>query len=294
MDRIIGNDFEKEIKYYLHHIYNGIILKKNGQDYYATSVIQEDIKKLDSIFQETKSLQQTIDAQAAMIQSLQQALEIQVKTIEEQNSIIKRQHENILRYENDVIYKTQKYLIMELIGIADNLRNTLNECAKEKDFDSLYKSMEDLTEWVDASLQTVAVRKHESTDTKELDRKRQEIVEIQETQDADEDGMIKSLLPGYIWSVPMVGSNEFHDGSERPKLYEFMIRPEQVARLRYVGHADSSHEQEVHDINDEKMNAPCTEIETSMEESQSQDSSGQQEINNMQKISFTEEAEQAE
>lgn len=176
------------------------------------------------------------------IQSLHQTLENQNRVIGEQAAIIKKQHERILQYENDVIYKTQKDLIMELIGIADQLRYTLNDYAADKDFDSLYKSVGDLTEWVDGSLQAAGVRKSVNPDD-DFDRKRQEIIEIQDTEFPEKDGKIASILPGYIWAVPMVGSNEVRD-EESPKVYEFMIRPERVVRLRYVKPIDTSVQQE--------------------------------------------------
>lgn len=220
------NDFENKTLRYLELLFNGITEedKATGKRYYSISKLlrnqDNSTGKIDSITRE--------------LQSLRQMVENQTKVIEEQASIIKMQHENIVRYENDVIYKAQKDLIMELIGIADQLRYTLKDYREIKDFDLLYNSIEDLTEWVDGSLKAVAVRQYVEHDSKELDRKRQEIVETQETSNPDEDGLIKSVLPGYIWSVPLVGSNDMQQFEERPRIYEFMIRPEQVARLKYV------------------------------------------------------------
>ena len=220
------NDFEHKALRYLELLFNGITEedKATGKRYY-------DISKL---LRNQVSLTGKIDSITRELQLLQQTVDNQTKVIEEQASIIKMQHENIVRYENDVIYKTQKDLIMELIGIADQLRYTLKDYREIKDFDLLYKSIETLTEWVDGSLQAVAVRQYVDHDSKELDRKRQEIVETQETSNPDEDGLIKSVLPGYVWAVPLVGSNDMRQIEERPRVYEFMIRPEQVARLKYV------------------------------------------------------------
>ena len=232
---IKGNsNFENKVILYLENIFNGITANdaSTGKKYYTISKLLQDQNrntgKLDSIINEILSLRNTVEEQS--------------KVIYEQTDIIKKQHERIIQYENDVIYKTQKDLIMELIGIADQLRYTLNDYAIEKDFDSLYKSIGDLTEWVDGSLQAVGVRKSVSIDD-EFDRKRQEIVETQETGLPEKEGKIESILPGYIWAVPMVGSNEAQD-KERPKTYEFVIRPEQVARLRYVKCVDESVQQE--------------------------------------------------
>lgn len=219
-----SNEFENKVIWYLDNLLNGITEKKDstGQRYYSISKLlpnQDNTKeKLDTVIQNIQSLQQTI-------------VDLN-KVIDKQALIIKKQHERIIQYENDVIYKTQKDLIMELIGIADQLRYTLNDYADEKEFDSLYKSIGDLSEWVDGSLQAVGVRKSVNIDDK-FDRKRQEIVETQETEDPNQEGKIVSILPGYIWAIPMIGSNEMQD-VDSPKAYEFMIRPEQVARLRYV------------------------------------------------------------
>ncbi len=223
LTRKANSDFENKVILFLDNIFNGITTNDvSGKKYYTIAKLLQgqncNTGKLDSIINE--------------LQSLRNIVEDQYKVINEQDAIIKKQHERIIQYENDVIYKTQKDLIMELIGIADQLRYTLNDFAIEKDFDSLYKSIGDLTEWVDGSLQAVGVRKSVSVDD-EFDRKRQEIVETQETELPDKDGKIESILPGYIWSVPMVGSNDVQD-EERPKTYEFMIRPEQVVRFRLV------------------------------------------------------------
>ena len=221
-----GNDkFEKDVIWYLENLFKGGTAKdeESGQLYYTIPKLlrSQDLstRRADSIIKE--------------IQSLRQIVESLNKTIEEQANIIKKQHERIIQYENDVIYKTQKDLIMELIGIADQLRYTINDYKEVKDFDSLYNSIGDLTEWVDGSLQAVAVRKYVSS-RQEYDSKRQEIVENQDTENPNEDGKTKSLLPGYIWAVPLVGSNDMQGNGDYPKTYEFMIRPEQVARLRYV------------------------------------------------------------
>lgn len=233
-----NSDFENKVIWYLDNLFNGITEKneRTGRRYYSAS----------KLLPNQANTKENIDTIINEIQSLQQKIESQNTTIEDQTAIIKKQHERIIQYENDVIYKTQKDLIMELIGIADQLRYTLNDYAVEKDFASLYKSIGDLAEWVDGSLQAVGVRKSVSIDD-EFDRKRQEIVETQKTELPEKDGKIESILPGYIWAVPMIGSNDVQDG-ERPKAYEFMIRPEQVARLRYVKSVDEPVQQEQNSV----------------------------------------------
>lgn len=210
---------------YLKELYKGATYddRSTGKKYFSNHLINSKQDK-------TISMLDNLNDQVDQLKSL---VESQNATIAEQTSIIKKQHETIARYESDVIYKTQKDLIMELIGIADQLRMTLNDYSTNKEID-LHDAIEQLEEWVNGSLQAVAVRKYINMDTQELDRKRQEIIEVQETSNPDEDGMLKSLLPGYIWAVPMVGSNEMLLAEDRPKKFEFMIRPEQMSRLHYV------------------------------------------------------------
>lgn len=246
-----GNNFENVVLKNMSTLYDGInrvltgITNANSSSDKVYPIIPTLLKnqisaaeKLNSVTRELQSLRQAAEDQARIIAN-------QAKVIEEQNSIIKKQHENIIRYENDVIYKTQKELIMELIGVADQLKYTLNDYAQEKDFDKLYNSIGDLAEWVDASLQVVAIRKYITPDSKEFNRKRQEMIETRETANSNEDGTIKSLLPGYIWSIPLVGSNVMQEEEERPRVYEFIIRPEQVVHLKYVKPTDSPEEGQI-------------------------------------------------
>lgn len=217
--------FQKSVLNYLDALFKGLVIENKET--------KEKSYSLHHVLENQKQLHAKFNAIASQIQMLQQTIEKQCKTIEEQASIIRKQHETIAKYENDVIYKTQKDLIMEMIGIADQLQYTLQDHAQNKDFDALYQNINDLSDWVKGSLQIVAVRPSIQQESKELDKKRQEVIEIQETAKPEEDGMIKSVLPGYIWSVPMVGSNEMKQADDSPKLYEFMIRPEQVIMLKY-------------------------------------------------------------
>lgn len=217
-------ELDNSIMSYLKELYKDSVYedRSTSKKHYSNHLI---ISKQDK----TMSM---IDGLSNQVNQLTSLVESQNTTIAEQALIIKKQHEAIARYESDVIYKTQKDLIMELIGIADQLRMTLSDYSTNKEI-NLHHAIEQLEEWVDGSLQAVAVRKYINIDTQEFDRKRQEIIEVQETSNPEEDGMLKSLLPGYVWSVPMVGSNEMLQAEERPKKFEFIIRPEQMACLKY-------------------------------------------------------------
>lgn len=219
------SDLDNTILSYLKELYKDAVYndRLSGKKFFSNHLI---ISNQDRIISMIDNLNNQVINLTALVES-------QKTTIAEQASIIKKQHEAIALFESDVLYKTQKDLIMELIGIADQLKMTLNDYSSNKELD-LHDTIKQLEEWVNGSLQAVAVRKYINMESNELDCKRQEIIEIQETNNPEEDGMLKSLLPGYVWSVPMVGSNEMLNIEDRPKKFEFMIRPEQMARLQYV------------------------------------------------------------
>lgn len=220
-----NSNFEEEVIKFLKQLFEGSTWKDkdSGRLYWASNkIINTQLKSNDSL--------------DTVVSQLQTLIEQQEKTIAEQSLIIQKQHESIVRFQNDVLYKSQKDLIMELIGIADQIKFTLIDQQVEQNYSLLLDSVQQLGEWVEGSLNAVAVRKfiEKDTDGKTLDRRRQEVVEVQTTLKVEEDGTLKSLLPGYIWAMPLVGSVEtmqIDDGKARK--FEFVIRPEQMARMKY-------------------------------------------------------------
>ena len=124
---------------------------------------------------------------------------------------------------------------MELIGIADQIKYTLDDQDSDKDYEKLLESVRGLGEWVNGSLQTETVRKYEFTkrDNSILDSKVQEVIDTETTDDIAKDGKYKTILPGYFWTMPLVGSSAMQNIQNR-KSFEFVLRPEQVVRLKYV------------------------------------------------------------
>lgn len=251
---IITPEQGQNILFLLNDIYNSVIFddRSLGNKILLNSLVLSKHNQTMSMFNDLIS----------QFTQIKELIESQKTIIAEQASIIKKQHEAIARFESDVIYKTQKDLIMEIIGIADQLKMTLNDYSTNKDID-LHDTIEQLEEWVNGSLQAVAVRRYINIESKELDPKRQEVIEIQETSNPKEDGLLKSLLPGYVWSVPMVGSPEMSKLEDKPKKYEFMIRPEQMARLKYVKTNDDT-------SNISKGIAGNNEVSTSVKSEESQ------------------------
>ena len=224
--------YNKDSKYdtilkYLDVLYNGVVSEDHR---YRLDDIQQ---KQQQITQELRLLSSNNMENRQMLQDIKDQKD---HTIQELTAIIQKQHESIVRYENDVLLKTQKDLIMELIGIADQIHYTLDDQKRHQDYQHLLEDVTSLGEWVEGSLENVAVRKivEKDSDGMTLDKKRQEVVEIEETSVKCLDGALKPLLPGYVWSLPVVGSVETQVTEPRPRKIEFVLRPEQMARLRYV------------------------------------------------------------
>ena len=230
----VHTDFDNNVRQYLDQIYKGLVFKdkSTGELFYALKRLLDRQEKSTSVLMSfDEKLKKIIDSQVLTIAKLN-------ATITEQNAIIKKQHESIIRFENDLIYKTQKDLIMEMIGIADQIKYTLSDQVTESNYELLLDSVKQLGEWVESSLQTVAVRKTISDDYSIFNRKTQEVVETVNTANPDEDGCFKSILPGYVWAIPLTGSAINMDSNE-VEMYQFVIRPEQVARLKFVKSDDN-------------------------------------------------------
>lgn len=163
-----------------------------------------------------------------------------LKVTEKQEEIIKKQHNAALKFQEDVLYKIQKNLIMELIGVADNIQMLIEDKENNSDYD-LLEAVKDLGKWVDASLRSNSVKRFIDVDqdNKVYNRKRQELVEKQVTENQEEDNTYRSLHPGYEWTLPYLVINSevqlqrILDENHSPQMFTFVIRPEEVAKLVY-------------------------------------------------------------
>lgn len=165
------------------------------------------------------------------------------KVIEQQEITIQKQHQSTTKFQEDVLYKVQKNLIMELIEIADNIRMMLQDQKKERDYDTLLESVKSLEEWVNATLSNNSVRSYRDTDEcpTTLNRKRQEVVDTETTNNPALNNVYVSERPGYIWTMPYLVVNSdvqlqnILKDNERPQTFSFVIRPEEVIKLKYNG-----------------------------------------------------------
>ena len=129
---------------------------------------------------------------------------------------------------------------MELIGIADNIQMLIEDKENNSDYD-LLEAVKDLGKWVDASLRSNSVKRFidVNQDNKVYNRKRQELVEKQFTENQEKDNTYRSLHPGYEWTLPYLVINSevqlqrILDENHSPQMFTFVIRPEEVAKLVY-------------------------------------------------------------
>jgi molecular chaperone GrpE (heat shock protein) len=162
-------------------------------------------------------------------------------TLEKQENTIQKQHQTITKFQEDLLYKLQKPLIMEIIGIADNIRMIIQEHEKSNDYGSLLEAVKDLEKWVEATLSNNSVhsfRDSEQSDT-ELNRKRQEVIDTEDTDDPEKNNTYISERPGYLWTMPYLVINsdvqleKIVRENAQPQMFTYVIRPESLIKLKY-------------------------------------------------------------
>lgn len=201
-------------------------------------------KKMDSMQNALAAMleafQMTAIKQTELNLSIQSMKDEFLKVIEQQEVTIQKQHNASLKFQEDVIYKTQKNLVMELISISDNVRMILHNKEMDSEYD-LLEGVRELEQWVDASLKNNSIRRFQDTDLDNtvFNRKRQELVDKEETDVSSEDGTYRTVSPGYVWSMPylVVNSDVQFDKilkeNDAPVTFSYVIRPEEVVKLKY-------------------------------------------------------------
>lgn len=215
---------------------NSIVKSKSDEELETLPLfsIHEMLKELLDGQNKLMKSQQILNSN---LNSLREGL---LKVTEKQEEIIKKQHNAALKFQEDVLYKIQKNLIMELIGIADNIQMLIEDKENNSDYD-LLEAVKDLGKWVDASLRSNSVKRFidVNQDNKVYNRKRQELVEKQFTENQEKDNTYRSLHPGYEWTLPYLVINSevqlqrILDENHSPQMFTFVIRPEEVAKLVY-------------------------------------------------------------
>lgn len=163
-----------------------------------------------------------------------------IKVLETQEVTIQKQHQTITKFQEDLLYKLQKPLIMEIIGIADNIRMILQEQEEENNYGSLIEAVKNLEQWVDATLSNNSVRSFRDTENSvtELNRKRQEVIDTEETDNPEKNNTYISERPGYIWTMPYLIINsdvqleKIVKENTPSQMFAYVIRPEEVIKLK--------------------------------------------------------------
>jgi hypothetical protein len=192
---------------------------------------------LGSMYQNQQQMGMVQDSIVRGMQALQDKVE---NVVESQEMTIQKQHNAALKYQEDVIYKIQKNLIMELIGISDNIRMILQNSESEPGYD-LLAAVKDLGAWVDASLSNNSVRRFQDTtvDATTMNRKRQQLVDKEPTDVEAEHNTYRTVSPGYEWSVPYLVVNsevqlkKILEENAAPQMFTYVIRPEEIVKLEY-------------------------------------------------------------
>lgn len=240
-------------------------INEKGQEEVNEFVQEEGLEEVKEIFQEEPSRnEQASEAKAysrllkemdilkeemlysnstviKAVNDLKQELNDKNSLLDKQEDIIKRQSQTITKFQDDLLYKIQKPLIMELIEISDNIKMILDDedLAEHKDFSALIDRVKSLYEWVDASLSNNSVKRYSLTleSPDQLDRKRQDVIDIEYTDDPSKDSTFYTERPGYIWSMPYLIINsdiQLKKAMEdTPKSFEFIIRPEEVVKYKF-------------------------------------------------------------
>lgn len=235
-ETLVDDELNEEKVFFNEDESNSIVKSKSDEELETLPLfsIHEMLKELLDGQNKLMKNQQILNSN---LNSLREGL---LKVTEKQEEIIKKQHNAALKFQEDVLYKIQKNLIMELIGIADNIQMLIEDKENNSDYD-LLEAVKDLGKWVDASLRSNSVKRFIDVDqdNKVYNRKRQELVEKQVTENKEEDNTYRSLHPGYEWTLPYLVINSevqlqrILDENHSPQMFTFVIRPEEVAKLVY-------------------------------------------------------------
>lgn len=238
----IAMEFRKEFEYLKYSFakqneMNAAVL--NHLDGYFQDFYKNVLPFFNRLGQRFSTLEERVFNAEKTLKALQDQTDTIAKqsdTMKELSGTINKLQDCITRYQNDVLFKAQKELLEDMIQLSDQVRYNVLEQTQNKNYDSLLESMKQIGKWIDASLERSKMHKFEdcSDGNTAIDKKRQEVVEVVETENAEKEGCFVSRQPGYLWTIPFVGSVETMLSGNAPQTFEFVFRPEQVAKLKYV------------------------------------------------------------
>lgn len=193
------------------------------------------------------ALRQSIENQQAIYGLLEDQLRVsneQLRIAKDENTrlseIVRKQHETLSKFQNDVFYRSQKDVIMEIIRIADEVEAIRQANGEDS---TLNTEMQGLAKFIDDSLVFSAVKSFRDADgiSKDVNLKKQEMSDVViPTDDPDKDGVLISLRPGYVWRLPWLVANtdvqltKMIRENNVPQTYEVVIRPELIGVMRFA------------------------------------------------------------
>lgn len=198
------------------------------------------INALRSSIANQKAIHNVLTQQIGLLQEQNERLTEQNRQLTE---VVRNQHETIAKFQNDVFYRAQKDVIMEIIHIADEVQAITDGCEKAN---PMHAELTALGDFIDKGLTFSAVRSFRHADgcSNEFNPKCQEFDDTTVvTDDPAKDRNIVSVRPGYVWTMPWLVANtdvqlqNFIRDNAEPKRFEFVIRPELVARMAYCAPA---------------------------------------------------------
>lgn len=213
--------------------------QKSGKENAADLRLQDMALRVAEMSQQMKALNAAL-AQLATRQQAQHTADARDARIEELEKIVKMQHDQLIQFKEDLVWRAQKNLVLEIIGIADNLRMLLQKQEEHADYAELLDDTKGLLGWVNSALANNGVSSFCDTlaDNTKFDGKRQTIVESVPAADGQTVDTYESELPGYEWLMPfIVIDNDVHlqnvlGENQRPKSLGFVIRKEEVVKHR--------------------------------------------------------------
>lgn len=210
-----------------------------GNESVAEGRLHDMALSIGEMSQQVKALNAAV-AQLAARQPANQQPDARDARIEELEKIVKMQHNQLIQFKEDLVWRAQKNLVLEIIGIADNLRMMLQKQKEHADYAELLDDTNGLLGWVNSALANNGVSSYSDTlaDNTKFDGKRQTIVESVASADGQTVDTYESELPGYEWLMPfIVIDNDVHlqnvlGENKRPKSLGFVIRKEEVVKHR--------------------------------------------------------------
>ena len=160
------------------------------------------------------------------------------RKLDEKDLVIKKLHMQVEKLQENAVWNAQKTVLLQMIGIADNIRMILKKQSETPDHDVLLGDVRGLLEWVEADLADNGVSRYQDTldDPRKFSPKRQTIAYTVPTDDENLLGTYATDQPGYEWQTPFVViksdaqlQNVMGD-NKTPQTLGFVMRQEEVVK----------------------------------------------------------------